>query len=90
MNPFFCLNIFTQENWIKSHLKPIFPLYRNDLFDFHDKLTDWGYRKAGYKYSTYTAVHFFNVLKSVMPNEINQKNNITFALLFQPEWLIAV
>ena len=36
---FFCLNVYTQENWVISHLKPMFLSYRNKLFDLHDKLT---------------------------------------------------
>ena len=38
---FFCLNVFTQENWIISDLKPMLLSYRNNLFDLHDKITDW-------------------------------------------------
>ena len=39
---FFYLNVFTQENWIISHLKAMFLSYKNNLFDLHDKLTDKG------------------------------------------------
>ena len=39
MKPFFCLNVFTPENWTISHLKPMFLSYRNTFFDLHDKLT---------------------------------------------------
>ena len=39
MKPFFCLNVFTQENWTISHFKPMFLSYRSNLFDLNEKLT---------------------------------------------------
>ena len=42
VKPFFCLNAFTQENWVMSYFKPMFHSCKNNLFDLRDKLTDWG------------------------------------------------
>ena len=36
VKPFFCLNVFAQENCIISDFKPMFLSYRNNLFDLHD------------------------------------------------------
>ena len=60
VKPFFCLNIFIQENWIISHFKLVFFSYGNNLFDLHDKLTVGVLHdgKAGCKCFNWTAVHF--------------------------------
>ena len=67
---FFCLIIFTQENWIISDFKTMLLSYINNSFDLHDKLTVGVLYdgKAGCKYLNSTAVHFSNVLISVMSN----------------------
>ena len=70
LTSFFYLYGFTQENWIISHFKQIFLSCGNNLFDLHDELTAGVLHdgKAGSKFLTRTAAHFFNVLISVIPN----------------------
>ena len=38
----FCLHVFTQGNWMLFRSKPMLPLYRNHVFNLHDKSINWG------------------------------------------------
>ena len=85
VKPFFCLNVFTQENRIISHSRPMSLSYRSSLFVLDDKLTDWG-SACWWSWlqmlklnssAFFQGINISNVLLNLL------KNNFNFDLLFQ-------